>query len=183
MSWGLSVSNTHYHTLALRYWSCQHAVSCSPTPGCRPGEDAHWCARVVLPIWLTVCLGISSCGKPRESLVYLRINLLLSEWEFEHHVLIKPQSDVCMQIFEVWGLEMWGKWKGGGMLKWSLSPVVGSHLPFLPHAARPGMLLHRDINGARWQHFASIKYSPCTGANALSEDKARIVFDSPEQSL
>lgn len=131
MSWGLSVSNIHYHTLALRHWSCQHTVICSPIPGCRPGEDAHWCACVVLPTWVTVCLGTSSCGKPRESLVCLHIDLLLSKWELEHHVLIEPQSDVWMQIFEVWSLEMWSMGRGGGMPKWSLSPEVGSHPPFL----------------------------------------------------
>lgn len=56
---------------------------------------------------------------------------------------------------------------------WGWKP---SALPcgFLPHAARPGMLLHMDINRAMWQHFASIKYSLCTGANALSEDKASL---------
>lgn len=56
---------------------------------------------------------------------------------------------------------------------WGWKP---SALPcgFLPQAARPGMLLHMDINRAMWQHFASIKYSLCTGANALSEDKASL---------
>lgn len=39
----------------------------------------------------------------------------------------------------------------------------------LPRAVRPGMLLHMDTDRTTWQHFA-IKYSPCTGANALSED-------------